>query len=68
MDKGQRVWQRLQSNLPSDHIIWLVGITSSSSFKAHAERQGREWHQSLKSGIGVYLPHPFETAKLKNVS
>ena len=65
IDDGRRVWQRLQSNLPSDHLVWLVGITSSTSFKAHTERQGREWNQSLESGVGVYLPHPFESVELE---
>lgn len=55
-----RVWQRLKSDDPRDHLVWFLGCTSNSCFDAHAARQGRDPSHGLESGIGTYLPHPFE--------
>jgi len=55
-----RVWQRLQSDDPRDHLVWFLGCISNSCFDAHAVRQGRDPSHGLESGIGMYLVHPFE--------
>jgi hypothetical protein len=55
----KRVWQRLNSNSASDHLVWFVGCVSSSCFIEHAQRQGRNPSKGLEGGIGYYLPHPF---------
>ncbi len=58
-DSGENTWKRLDSDDPRDHLAWLVGMCSSSSFDAHARRLGREPAQGVESGIGAYLPSPF---------
>lgn len=56
---NNRIWQRLNSNKPEDHITWFVGCISNSCFQAHLLRQGRDPQKSLEGGIGNYLDHPF---------
>ncbi|MFA7290329.1 MAG: DUF6602 domain-containing protein [Melioribacteraceae bacterium] len=58
-DKKTRTWQKLNSNEAADQITWFVGCVSNSCFDAHIQRQGRDSSQSLESGIGIYLDHPF---------
>jgi len=54
-----KTWQRLNSNEAVDQITWFVGCVSNSCFNAHIQRQGRDASNSLESGIGMYLDHPF---------
>jgi hypothetical protein len=58
-DGRTRTWQRLNSNEAVDQITWFVGCISNSCFNAHMQRQGRDSSNSLESGIGMYLDHPF---------
>jgi len=58
-DKTTKTWQKLNSNEEADQIAWFVGCVSSSCFRAHTQRQGRDTSKSLESGIGMYLDHPF---------
>jgi len=52
---GTRIWQRLNSNKPEDHISWFVGCVSNACFEQHLLRQGRETSKSLECGIGTYI-------------
>ncbi len=61
---NQRVWQKLSSNNPLDHVVWFIGCLSNSCFKYLAERQGRDIQNSLEGGIGNCLDHPFETVQI----
>jgi hypothetical protein len=63
-DDKTRTWQRLDSNQPVDHTIWFVGWASSSCFEARLQRQGRGASNSLESGIGMYLDHPFTDVEI----
>ncbi len=58
-DNKTRTWQRLDSDVSADQITWFVGTVSNSCFREHILRQGRNPSQSLESGIGMYLDHPF---------
>jgi hypothetical protein len=58
-DNQTRTWQRLNSNESVDQITWFVGCVSNSCFRSHMQRQGRNPDNSLESGIGMYLDHPF---------
>ena len=58
-DGTTRTWQRLNSAEPVDQIAWFVGVVSNSCFNSHMQRQGRNPDNSLESGIGMYLDHPF---------
>lgn len=58
-DARKRTWLRLKSDNPCDHLAWLVGMCSSSSYDAHARRLGRDPAQGLDSGIGAYLTSPY---------
>jgi hypothetical protein len=61
LSDGKRCWQRLLENTPEDRLSWFVGCISNSCFQAHARRQGRDPALGLEGGIGMYLPHPFES-------
>jgi hypothetical protein len=54
-ESGQRVWHRLNSQIPADHLVWLVGVASNTCFKMHSIRIGGNPQLSLESGIGQYL-------------
>lgn len=58
-DGQTRTWQRLNSTKSFDQIAWFVGCVSNSCFMSHIQRQGRDPDNSLESGIGLYLDHPF---------
>jgi hypothetical protein len=61
MSDGRRCWQRLIENTPEDRVSWFVGCVSNSCYQTNARRQGRDPTMGLEGGIGMYLPHRFET-------
>lgn len=61
-------WQRLNSSEAEDHIAWFIGCISNSCFEAHVLRQGREPSNSLESGIGMYLDHPFINININDLT
>ncbi|WES95744.1 hypothetical protein P2W68_12835 [Chryseobacterium arthrosphaerae] len=66
-DGKTRTWQKLNSNEAIDQITWFVGCISNSCFIAHMQRQGRNPDNSLESGIGMYLDHPFTDIDINNL-
>jgi len=59
INNNKRIWQRLGSDDPRDHLAWFVGCISNSCFEQHALRQGRMPSTGIEAGIGMYLAHPF---------
>ncbi|WP_223606478.1 DUF6602 domain-containing protein [Chryseobacterium sp. OSA05B] len=66
-DGQARTWQKLDSDDASDQITWFVGCISNSCFQEHMNRQGRNPDNSLESGIGMYLDHPFTDVDIKTL-
>jgi hypothetical protein len=59
---GQRVWHRLDSQIPADHLVYLVSVASSTCFEMHTVRTGGDPKLSLESGIGQYVPMSYSVA------
>lgn len=53
---AERSWCRLDSDVKEDRLVWLVAQTSTTAYRAHAERQGRDPAQGLEAGIGASIP------------
>jgi hypothetical protein len=60
-DERKYCWQRIAPNNPIDCVAWFIGCISNATYLTHARRQGRDPTKGLEGGIGMYLPHPFET-------
>ena len=66
-DDKTRTWQKLNSDEAFDQITWFVACVSNSCFNAHMQRQGRNSDNSLESGIGMYLDHPFTDVDINSL-
>jgi len=67
-EEGKKIlfWEKLNSSKEVDQLAHFVGLLSNTCFHYHAIRQGRAVKESLESGIGVYLDHPFSDVDISN--